>query len=76
MVAEEQLKCNICGDITVSPSQAKQHASTSSHKFNKSKLEQDLDAIRVKNYLNDSSVVINWESSSSDSTVSLASQST
>jgi hypothetical protein len=64
MVAEEeQLKCNICGGITMSSSQAKQHASTSSHEFNKSKLEQELDAVRVKNYPNDSSVVISWQSS-------------
>jgi hypothetical protein len=64
MVAEEQLKCNICGGITVSLNQAKQHASTSSHEFNKSKLEQELDAVREKNYPNDSSVVISWECSS------------
>jgi hypothetical protein len=64
MVAEEeQLNCNICGGISVSSSQAKQHASTSSHEFNKSKLEQELDAVRVKNYPNDSSVVISWQSS-------------
>jgi hypothetical protein len=63
MMAEEQLKCNICGGITVSSSQAKQHASTSSHEFNKSKLEQALDVVRVKDYSDDISVVISWESS-------------
>jgi hypothetical protein len=63
MVTEEQLKCNICGGIIVSSSQAKQHASTSSHQFNKSKLEQALGAVRVKNYPDDSSVIISWESS-------------
>ncbi|HEX6252942.1 MAG TPA: hypothetical protein VFZ55_01865 [Nitrososphaera sp.] len=61
MVAEEQLKCNICGGITVSASQAKQHASTSSHELNKSKLEQELNAVRMENYQNESSVVISWE---------------
>jgi hypothetical protein len=64
MVAEEQLKCNICGGITVSASQAKQHASTSSHELNKSKLEQELNAVRMENYQNESSVVISWERSS------------
>jgi hypothetical protein len=64
MVAEEQLKCNICGGIMVSASQAKQHASTSSHQLNKSKLEQELNAVRKENYQNESSVVISWERSS------------
>jgi hypothetical protein len=64
MVAEEQLKCNICGGIMVSASQAKQHASTSSHQLNKSKLEQELNAVRMENYQNESSVVISWERSS------------
>jgi hypothetical protein len=65
MVAEEeQLKCNICDGITVSSSQAKQHALTSSHESNKSKLEEELNAIRRENYQNDSSVVISWERSS------------
>jgi hypothetical protein len=65
MVPEEQLKCNICGGgIMVSVSQAKQHASTSSHELNKSKLEQELNAVRMENYQNESSVVISWERSS------------
>ena len=64
MVAEEQLKCNICGGITVSASQAKQHASTSSHELNKSKLEQELNVVKMENYQNESSVVISWERSS------------
>jgi hypothetical protein len=64
MVAEEQLKCNICGGISVSASEAKQHASTSSHELNKSKLEQELNAVRMENYQNESSVVISWERSS------------
>jgi hypothetical protein len=64
MVAEEQLKCNICGGIKVSSSQAKEHASTSSHELNKSKLEEDLYAIGRENYQNDISVVISWERSS------------
>jgi hypothetical protein len=63
-VAEEQLKCNICGDITVSASQTKQHASTSSHQLNKLKLEQELNTVKMENYQNDSSVIISWERSS------------
>jgi len=64
MAAEDQLKCNICSGITVSASQAKQHASTSSHQLNKSKLEQELNAVRMEIYQNESSVVISWERSS------------
>ncbi|HEU0143893.1 MAG TPA: hypothetical protein VFQ47_03830 [Nitrososphaera sp.] len=64
MVAEEQQKCNICGGITVSESQAKQHTSTSSHQLNKSKLEQELNAVRMEIYQNESSVVTSWERSS------------
>jgi hypothetical protein len=65
MVAEEQqrLTCIICG-ITVNASQAKQHASTSSHKLRKSTLEQELNAVRKVNYQNDSSVVVSWKRSS------------
>ncbi|MDP8888761.1 MAG: hypothetical protein M3M89_03955 [Thermoproteota archaeon] len=61
MVSEGQLKCNICGGITVSVSQAKQHASASSHELNKSKLEQELHAVRIENYQNDSSVIVSWK---------------
>jgi hypothetical protein len=64
MVAEEQLKCNICGGIAVSVSQAKQHASTSAHGTNKSKLEQELSVVSMKEYQNDASVVMSWERSS------------
>jgi hypothetical protein len=65
MVAEEKLKCNICGGgIIVSASHAKQHASTPSHELNKLKLEQELNAVRIENYENESSVVISWERSS------------
>jgi hypothetical protein len=64
VVADEKLKCNICGGITVSVSQAKQHASTSSHELNKSKLEQELNAVRIGNYQNDSSVITSWKKSS------------
>ncbi|MGH9989256.1 MAG: hypothetical protein ACREAS_02340 [Nitrososphaera sp.] len=64
MVSEEQLKCNICGGITVSASQAEQHASTSSHELNKSKLEQELNTVRMENYQNDNSVVLSWERNS------------
>lgn len=59
---EEQLRCNICG-VTVSSSQAKQHVSTPSHASLKSKLEDDLDAVKKESYKNDSSVVIRWEKS-------------
>jgi hypothetical protein len=63
MVAEkQQLLCNICG-IMVSESQAKQHASTSSHELHKLTLEQELDAVRKENYQNDASVVVSWEKS-------------
>ncbi|HZB00178.1 MAG TPA: hypothetical protein VE308_04050 [Nitrososphaera sp.] len=64
MVAEEQIKCNICGGITVNVSQVKQHASTPSHELNKSKLEQKLNAVRIENYQNDSSVIMSWNKSS------------
>jgi hypothetical protein len=60
---QEQMMCNICG-ITVSASQAKQHASTSSHELHKAMLEQELNAVRKENYQNDSSLVISWERSS------------
>jgi hypothetical protein len=64
MVTEEQVKCNICGGITVRVSQARQHASTSSHELNKSKLEQKLNAVRIENYQNDNSVIISWKKTS------------
>jgi hypothetical protein len=63
MVTEEQqVMCNICG-ITLSASQTKQHASTSSHELHKATLEQELNAVRKENYQNDSSLVISWERS-------------
>ena len=63
MAAEnQQLMCNICG-IVINPSQAEQHASTSSHKLYKSMLEQELNTIRKENYQNDESVVVSWEKS-------------
>ena len=65
-MAEEQLKCNICGGIMVSVSQAKQHASTSSHELNNSKLERELNTVRIQNYQNDSSVIVSWRKSSID----------
>jgi hypothetical protein len=61
-VADEQLRCNICG-VTVSASQAKQHASTSSHESRRSELERELKAVRKESYKNDSSVILRWESS-------------
>lgn len=59
---EEQLRCNIC-QVTVSSSQAKQHASTPSHTSLRSKLEEELNAVKKESYKNDSSVVIQWEKS-------------
>jgi len=59
---EEQLRCNICG-VIVGSSEAKQHASTPSHASLRSKLEDELDAVKNEAYKNDSSVVIRWERS-------------
>ncbi len=64
MEAEEKVKCNICGGITVNSDQAKQHASTSSHELNRSRLEQDLEAVRIKNYDEDVSVFMSWKKAS------------
>lgn len=61
-MADEQLRCNIC-EVAVSSSQAKQHASTSSHESRMSELEQELKAKRKEDYKNDSSVVVQWENS-------------
>jgi hypothetical protein len=61
-MADERLRCNICG-ITVSSSQAKQHASTSSHESRRSELEQKLKVVRKGNYKNDNSVIVRWENS-------------
>jgi hypothetical protein len=61
-VPEEQLRCNICG-VAVGASQAKQHASTSSHESKKSELERELKAVRKESYKNDSSVIVQWENS-------------
>jgi hypothetical protein len=61
-MSEDQLRCNICG-IWVSLSQAKQHASSSTHESRRMKLEQELKTIRKENYINDSSVIVQWESS-------------
>jgi len=61
-MADEQLRCNIC-EIVVGASQAKQHASTSSHESRRSKLEQELKEVSKELYKNDSSVVVQWSSS-------------
>jgi len=61
-MADERLRCNICG-VTVSSSQAKEHASTSSHESRRSELEQELKLVRKENYKNDSSVIVQWENS-------------
>lgn len=54
----------------VGVSQAKQHASRSSHELNKSKLERELNTIRIQNYQNDSSVIVSWKESSIDDVLS------
>jgi hypothetical protein len=48
----------------VNASQAKQHASTSSHELNRSRLEQDLEAVRIENYQDDISVIMSWKNTS------------
>jgi hypothetical protein len=64
MVTEEKVKCNICDGILVNASQVKQHASTSSHELNRSRLEQDLEAVRIENYQDDISVIMSWKKTS------------
>jgi hypothetical protein len=61
-MADEQLRCNICG-VAVSAGQAKQHASTSSHESHRSELEHELAEVRKESYKNDSSVILQWASS-------------
>lgn len=64
VMAEELLRCNICG-ITVGTSQASEHVSTPAHMSLKSKLEEDLRAVKKTEdkYKNDSSVILQWSSS-------------
>ncbi|HEY9405958.1 MAG TPA: hypothetical protein VIP53_00745 [Nitrososphaera sp.] len=64
MVTEEEVKCNICGGISVNASQAKQHTSTSSHELNRSRLERDLEGVRIEYYQNDISVIMSWKKTS------------
>jgi hypothetical protein len=61
-VPEEQVRCNIC-NIVLSQKEAKDHASTSPHMKHKSKLEEDLKAVRNEQYKDDSSVVLEWQGS-------------
>jgi len=63
-VADEKIKCNICG-VTVSAEQAKQHAASSSHGSRRQELERQLESIKKESYKNDSSVILRWESSTS-----------
>jgi hypothetical protein len=63
-MAEEQLRCNICG-VTVSAGEAKQHAASSLHSSRRQELERQLDDVRKESYKNDSSVILRWESSTS-----------
>jgi hypothetical protein len=62
---EEEVKCNICGGIPVKASQAKQHTSTSFHELNRSRLERDLEAVRIEYYQNDISVIMSWKKTTS-----------
>lgn len=64
MVTEEEVKCNICAGISVNASQAKQHTSTSSHELNRSRLERDLEGVRIEYYQNDISVIMSWKKTS------------
>lgn len=61
-MADEQLKCNICG-VAVSAGEAKQHAASPSHESRRKELEHELDEVRKESYTNDSSVILQWESS-------------
>jgi hypothetical protein len=65
MISEEQVKCYICGGLELNGNQAKQHASTSSHELNKSKLKRGLDLVRTKNYQNDISAIMSWKEEAS-----------
>lgn len=56
------MRCNIC-EVAVSSSQAKHHASTSSHESRRSELEQELKNVRKENYKDYSSVIAQWENS-------------
>jgi hypothetical protein len=60
MTTEDQLTCNIC-NIKMIASQAKQHASASSHELNKSRLEEEINAVRNENYHKDTSVANIWQ---------------
>jgi hypothetical protein len=64
MVTQEEVKCNICGGISLNASQAKQHTSTSSHELNRSRLERDLEVVRKEYYQNDISVIMSWKKTS------------
>lgn len=59
---DEQLRCNIC-EVAVGSSQARHHASTSSHESRRSELEVQLKDLRKENYRDDSSVIVQWENS-------------
>jgi hypothetical protein len=62
---EEEVKCNICGGLPVKASKAKQHSSTSFHELNRSRLERDLEAVRIESYQNDISVIMSWKKTTS-----------
>lgn len=61
-MGEEQLRCNIC-EVSVSSSQAKDHASTPSHESRRSQLEQWIKDVRKAKYTDDNSVIVMWENS-------------
>ena len=62
MAQSELLRCNICGTELSSP-EVKTHASTSTHTSKKLKLEQDLEATKHGQYVNDTSVIVQWKES-------------
>jgi hypothetical protein len=54
-----ELRCNICG-AKVAQNDAAGHSASASHSSFKSKLEEDLNAVRKEPYKNDSSVILKW----------------
>lgn len=62
MTESEQLRCNICG-LALDSSEAKVHSSSPTHVSLKQKLEHDLAAVKMEQYANDSSVILQWKNS-------------
>lgn len=63
MPEAEHLRCNICDVVLEDAGKAKDHAATQAHTQRKSKLEESLKAVRGDAYAQDSSVILQWESS-------------